>query len=742
MKRWPTFAWRGRPTQSTTARSTRAWSTPVSNCWPRPRRPDHRNSISIPVGLARLRLHQVPEGPLWAHARLSDVDQLDPRLIMGSVQLHGTHGPVLTIEGLRLMHLPRRALIAETVQPGWLHELTWKPAQRSEASSQANQRAGTWLILADQGGCADDLARRLAGHGQRSVLVLPGESCRADGERRWRVAPGRHEDFAHVLRAALPEGETWRGVVHLWSLDATAPSVLAADQALVCASALHLTQALAAARGTPRVWFVTAGAQSLAIAPGISAPVTAALWGFGRTLAVEQPELWGGLIDLDPGQADRFAAHMLNELLAPDDERQVAFRGGQRYAARLERRAVTGEAGVPLRLRADGTYLITGGLGALGLRLARRLAERGARHLVLVGRSDPAEAVRAGIRALEALDAQVRVLRADVANEGQAAAVLDQINQSLPPLRGVFHAAGVLDDGLISRQSWIRFADVLRPKLAGAWHLHTLTRAVPLDYFVLFSSAAAVLGSPGQASYAAANACLDGLARWRRSLGLPALSVNWGPWAGDGMAAHTDAARRWEAVGLTPIDPEKGLDMLEYLLQQPGPGEVGVLPADWPRFARQFPGGVPPLFAALSEQGGEPEDSGEIAERNAWLERLLAADPDRRLQLLAAHVREQVMTVLKMPPATALNQNQGLFELGMELADRPGGPQPFAAEPGPGAAGHAALRARYHPGPGGLPERSSSRRQFQVRRCRPARTMRHKSWPACWPKSRRSRRAR
>jgi acyl carrier protein len=305
-------------------------------------------------------------------------------------------------------------------------------------------------------------------------------------------------------------------------------------------------------------------------------------------------------------------------------------------------------------------------LGGLGLALARRLAERGARHMVLVGRKPPTEAARAVIQTMAAMEVRVMVLQADVADGREVAAVMAQISEALPPLLGVFHAAGVLDDGVLGNQTWSRMAGVLRPKLAGAWNLHTLTRAMPLDYFVLFSSAAAVLGSPGQASYAAANACLDALAHQRRALGLPALSLNWGPWAGEGMTAPMDSTRRWAAVGLAPIAPERGLDTLEFLLQRPGPAAVSVLPINWPEFSRQFPGGSPPLLDAFSQPGGEQEESDQVTERQALLKRLLAANYERRLDLLASHVRAQVETALRLKPGTTLNLNQGLFELGMD----------------------------------------------------------------------------
>ncbi|MCP4534758.1 MAG: KR domain-containing protein, partial [Delftia sp.] len=216
--------------------------------------------------------------------------------------------------------------------------------------------------------------------------------------------------------------------------------------------------------------------------------------------------------------------------------------------------------------------------GALGQHVARRLVEHGARHLVLTSRSglperaswqaehpEPVRARIAAVQALEAAGAQVTLARADAASEEQMTALLDRLDD---PLRGVVHTAGSLDDGLLVGLQRARLAAVLAPKVAGAWLLHQLTRSRPLDFFVLFSSTASVLGSAGQGSYAAANGFLDALALHRRRAELPALSISWGPWAEAGMTDSLDQAhqRRMLAHGLVPMAPALALDAMEHAL--------------------------------------------------------------------------------------------------------------------------------------------------------------------------------
>ncbi|WP_396230621.1 type I polyketide synthase [Frankia sp. ACN1ag] len=301
-------------------------------------------------------------------------------------------------------------------------------------------------------------------------------------------------------------------------------------------------------------------------------------------------------------------------------------------------------------IRSDATYLITGGLGALGLETAKYLVAQGARQLMLLGRSVPSAAAQRVIEDLAARGATVETRAVDVADPGDLAAVLKEIDASMPPPAGVVHAAGVLDDGLLIHLDRERFRTVTAAKAAGAWHLHRLTADRDLDFFVLFSSAAALLGSPGQGNYAAANAFLDSLAQYRHARGLPALSIDWGPWSDIGLAARPDRGGALAGQGLLSISPRDGIDALDRLLGVPVP-QVCVLPLDRGRLrAAAEDGSLPGLLAgvigASAGTAGGPQRSGEIRRR------LLAAPPGRfRRAVLVAHCTEVAAQVLRLDAA-------------------------------------------------------------------------------------------
>ena len=320
------------------------------------------------------------------------------------------------------------------------------------------------------------------------------------------------------------------------------------------------------------------------------------------------------------------------------------------------------QTSAPALLRPDRTYLIAGGLGGLGLELARRMVQRGARNLALLGRHAPTtaaeELLASGIRP----HARVECVQADISDPGQCAAALGRIRESLPPLAGVFHAAGVLDDARLLHMNYKRFSAVTSPKLSGAWNLHRETLDTPLDFFVLFSSIASVFGSPGQANYAAGNSFLDALAQYRRSLGMPALSINWGPWSEVGMAAGMSDRALLE-VGMVRISPAQALDALERLMRL-DLAQVVAAGMDWQQWSRQqIFDAANPLFADFRRHASPRQDAAVAI--SAVRQSILAADPGARQAILESYMVAELARVLQMDPAR-LDIHEPLDSLGLD----------------------------------------------------------------------------
>jgi NADPH:quinone reductase-like Zn-dependent oxidoreductase len=323
--------------------------------------------------------------------------------------------------------------------------------------------------------------------------------------------------------------------------------------------------------------------------------------------------------------------------------------------------ALTPAVETVISLRDDRSYFITGGAGDLGLKIAGWMVQHGARRLFLAGRSQPSEAASTAIEELRTRGAEVNVVQLDVAQESALKRCLDEIQHSRSPLAGIIHAAAVFDDGLLIHYDADRFRAVTRPKIDGSWLLHTLSADMPLDFFILFSSVAAQFGSPGQGSYCAANSFLDALAQHRCNLGLPALSINWGPWAEVGRAAAgSNGSDTFRGIQSMPV--EKALEALGRVLFD-RQGQISILPVDVRRWRQVHPRvAESPLLESLAEW----QDSGRRNVNSALREAMLAMGSDaERRSFLEAHLMEQIAGVLRIP-RSALDRETPLSSLGFE----------------------------------------------------------------------------
>ncbi|MEQ9548564.1 MAG: amino acid adenylation domain-containing protein [Coleofasciculus sp. G3-WIS-01] len=311
-------------------------------------------------------------------------------------------------------------------------------------------------------------------------------------------------------------------------------------------------------------------------------------------------------------------------------------------------------------VRGEGSYLITGGLGGLGIKAAQWLIEEGAKHIVLASRRGiNSPEVGAEIRQLEEKGAEILVVKADVAQYKDVAQLIATCPQ---PLRGIIHAAGVLDDGVLQKQSWARFETVMAPKVAGSWNLHQLTKDVPLDLFICFSSAASITGMVGQGNYIAANTFLDAIAHYRRALNLPALSINWGAWGDVGMAAKLSQEQqlRLAAQGIDLITYPEGFQLLGRLIAE-NATQVTVLPmTDWSKWIGGLPQ-VTPFYADLmSDTAVKPESN------QSFRLELQGIPASARRDRLMSHVRGLIGKTLGLKEPENIELGQRLFDLGLD----------------------------------------------------------------------------
>ena len=506
----------------------------------------------------------------------------------------------------------------------------WEPLDLAATSTDATAR-GAWLLLMDDSEICRKVRRSL--EAARAPVTVVAASDRSTAER-------------HLQAGA------WRGVIYGWSAGVTAPDEIRWSDLLACVRA-----AANRTEGNPPRWVILADGDR-------GNPAQAPFAGFVAGLAHEFPE-WRPLHVQIETNAE-LSANGLARLTERDaHESRVAVRSIGVFGARLER-VPGGERRV--EIRPDASYLVTGGSGALGQAVVDWLIAQGARNLVLGGRRPPGAALEQRIAAWTAAGAQIACVMTDVADAAAVDGLVARA-EALAPLRGVFHAAGTLHDGLLRNAQVETFTSVFAAKIRGAWNLHAATAGRPLDCFVLFSSIAAVLGSPAQANYAAANAFLDGLAAHRRARGLPGSSIQWGPWEGAGMTARLADRDRQRLLdrGLVPMAPAEALRAMARALAT---DEACVAVFGWsPRRYRASLGAIVPalyrrLFSAASiAQLGVPPAERSRRSKTAEFS-LLPLAP--RAEAIERLIREAVAAVLGLASPAEVDREKSLFEIGLD----------------------------------------------------------------------------
>ncbi|HQT20565.1 MAG TPA: SDR family NAD(P)-dependent oxidoreductase [Polynucleobacter sp.] len=622
----------------------------------------------LPFTIESIRVYANPcKAKIWGHLTIRSVGRSN-EVIADISLINADSGQVL----IEFKGLQARAAQLSAIQKYLPNQISSLLMERSwDEISMPNPTItpskGPSIIFADELGYADQLIATLGLDAASAFTVRKGSKFTQIDSNHFSINPESQEDLNRLLSTVNPDGNGLAAVFNFWPIqkpcDETSNPVSQTEAQ--CHFLLNLCQALAKAPITSdfRLRNVSHGAQLIEQYPESPCIGSAALYGMCLTIAAEYPEFNIGCIDLDPQAGPQQLTHKQLPIFTQIfNENWLALRNDKLFAPRLSSANLDSEF-LSTDIHENATYLITGGSKGVGLKAVEWLAQQGAKHLAVISRNQLDTANEKIIQSLKAQGVEIQTYATDVSNEDVLAACLADIQSKMPPLKGVIHCAGMLADNLLANFSWEQFVLAFDAKVKGAWNLHQLTLDSKLDFFVLFSSAASVLGNQGQANYSAANAFLDQLAQLRGFMKLPATSINWGPWADVGMLETDPIAREHlKRQGFEPIPISDGFAAMALAIASKK-SQVSAIKWDWQTYIEQSTA----THSLLEKLSNQSNNNKTVATPNSGvLERYAQLNPAERQKQTNEWVEISVRQILGIPSTQALDQSKALTDLGLD----------------------------------------------------------------------------
>lgn len=621
--------------------------------------------IFVPFHIESFQLYKRPtEETLWCYCTINE-ERSNEGVLAGDICLINNAGEKLAeIIGFETRKAPKEILLRNlnTEQDNKFYEINWKQKTLQLNPEPVIEKA-KWLLFSTNMEFQDKFGNSLLYKDQECILISKGTEYLKIDDRHYQI------DYTHKgqIEKLLEGNPDINGVVLFLGVNQKFKPLdfegIQKAQDMCCAT-LNITQAILALniKKVPSISIITQGTQNVTSVDDVVSPQYATLWGFGKVVSLEHPELNCQLIDLDTKTNETELVSLLhNELLNSDKEDQLAIREGIRFVPRLIRTKLeTIKPNNKVSIQANANYLITGGLGDLGLEIAKWLVEQGVTSLILTSRSAPSEKAKKIIKIIEEKGVSVNAVQSDISNEKQLKTLIAKTEKSSSPIKGIINAAGVLNDAPINQMDQASFLKVMDSKVVGTWNLHQQTEHLELDFFVCFSSMASFIGTPYQSNYAAANAFMDALVAYRRTNGLPGLSINWGPWNKIGMAARLDRKYKEYAKenGIYSIDPTIGIRGLATLLGA-AKTNIGFLDVDWNKYA-----------ATLGKKSSLLKDffiesSNESVESKTYINKLIESPKDERIGIIMEIITNEMANILG-EDNSKLDVNEPLSMIGID----------------------------------------------------------------------------
>lgn len=633
----------------------------------------------IPVGMEAMHIYKSASNkPLKVFARLRS-GNADHSHMVGDIIIETQSGErVAAFIGLEGRKAGKEALLALSASDNnMLYERVWENLEVTDRQPESDE---TWLIFCDKTGFAKSVAESWRRIGRKVIEIQAGDSFTCTDKDHWTMNP---KDFSqireltdqirqsftdeNITEEGLP-GKKLTGIINFWPLDTSYEDgdYIESTQKESVEFILSLIKELSEQPLSNRMIVATRHACFISKDQELTNPYHASIWGLMKSIMTELPDLNPAVIDIGQSDlSDRSTVKVFTDAVYKtfEGETGLACRDTGIYTERL--RPFNPDRNSELEFDVESPILITGGTGELGLTLAEWLVNKGVRSLILLGRNDPGAAKIKVIESMRSAGADVHLLKADVADYKALSTVIAQNKELFKNLKGVFHLAGVLSDGPVTKMDWTQFYKPFSSKVLGAINLHRLTSGYPLEHFVLFSSMASLIGSVGQGNYAAANAVMDALAEKRRSSGLCGLSINWGPWKESGMAASLDevSRRRLEDRGISFMSNDVAMGHLETVLNYEVPAQVAIADVDWNRYAA----GSVSILKDLVNNPDKIEDAVSADEAvPGLLNKLENCSSDRRESLLQKELTQMISVGLKMQKGQGIDPRERLFDLGVD----------------------------------------------------------------------------
>jgi acyl transferase domain-containing protein/acyl-CoA synthetase (AMP-forming)/AMP-acid ligase II/acyl carrier protein len=542
-----------------------------------------------------------------------------------------------------------------------IYRIEWVPQLQHKTISQKTDK---WLVFVNDGETDNRIIEELKGENTEIIQIHKANKYAKISDTEYAINPQSKDHFQQLTNSILSSNTYSKyKILYLWAYGVDLPDDFSADEMLkkqldISASLLYLIQSkIIDEKRMAGLYLLTHRAQFIKEGGKISIHQSA-IWALLKSFMLEHDEYNTVLIDDGNESQHADIAHICAELHIDQSENLLAFYQGQRYVSRLKVLPFV-KQGQKIEFDKKASYLITGGYGALGKQITRWILNNGGRHICWMGASGYSTTLAEDIRAFKEEGADIKVLKADIADFETVKGHIDAIQQSGLPLKGVFHAAGRLDDGILLKQDKAKFEKVMKPKIAGAWNLHLLTKEMPLDFFICFSSVASMIGSPAQGNYAASNAFLDALCQYRKATGLPGQSISWGPWEGEGMAAGIQP--QINKTGLIKIKPEEAFAALEYLLPLPK-AHVGYIPMD----KQHIPSNMInwPFLSHLTD--GLRKHTSEEHKNSQLLNNIYSAGKGEQLAIVEEYLVSIIAKVLGFTATDDLDRQKGFAEMGID----------------------------------------------------------------------------